>query len=84
MATTLITIGSTGEHLELVVLLAVLVSGLLDVKDGSGRHSAWGEATLRASAASESSLLTEKVSIVLEELVGGAEVFDGVLANLLL
>lgn len=84
MATTLITISGTGEHLELVVLLAALVSGLLDVKDRGSRHLVGGEATLRATGTSEGRLLTEKVGVVLKELVGGAEVLDGALAHLLL
>ncbi len=85
MATTFVTIRSTGNNLVLVVLLTVLVSSFLDVEDGSSRDSAGSETSLRARIALvEGSLLTEKVGIVLEELVGGAKAVNRVLAYLLL
>lgn len=77
MATTLITIRSSGNDLKFVVFLAVLVSSFLDVEDGGSSDLTRGETSLRASIALvEGSLVTEKVSIVLEELVRGIEVIN--------
>lgn len=85
VAATLIAIGGTGEHFELVVLLAVLVGGLLHVQDGGGGNLAGGETTLGPGVgAVEGSLVAQQVGVVLQELVGGAQVLDGALAHLLL
>jgi hypothetical protein len=85
MATTLVTIRSAGNNLILVVFLAVLVSSFLDVEDGGSSNLTGSETTLRARIALvEGSLVTEEVSVVLEELIGGTKSVNRVLAYLLL
>lgn len=84
VATTLITISSTGQGLESVVLLSALVGNFSDIEDGGSGNLVGGETTLAGSLSCEGSGFTEKVGVFLEELVGGAEVVNGVLANLLL
>jgi len=80
VAATLVTVGGAGEHLEVVVGLALVALGE-DVKDGGSGHLVGREATLGAGLAVVG-LLAEKEADLLEVRLGGAEVLNLGLAAL--
>ena len=81
VAATLVTVGGAGEHLVVVVGLALVALGE-DVKDGGGGHLVGREATLGAGLAGVD-LLAEEVADLLKVGLGGAKVLNLGLAALL-
>ncbi len=81
VAATLVTVGGAGEHLVVVVGLALVALGE-NVKDGGGGHLVGREATLGAGLAGVD-LLAEEVADLLKVGLGGAKVLNLGLAALL-
>ena len=81
VASTLVTVGGAGEHLVVVVGLALVALGE-NVKDGGGGHLVGREATLGAGLAGVD-LLAEEVADLLKVGLGGAKVLNLGLAALL-